>query len=516
MAEADGGLVLGYDFGTSSVKAALFDRGGASVARASASYPLSLPAPGWAEQDAADWWSAMRAATSVLVRAVDPATIKAVGLCTQMCGVVLVDAQGNPLGPCPIWLDTRSADVARRYFGGAINVGGYNIPAIVKWLRLTGGAPNLAGRDSTTKILWLREERPELWKRTAKILDIKDYLVSRCTGRAVTSFDCAHMTWLFDSRPGKRKWSPALMKTLTLDSAMFPEIASSMSSAGGLTADAAADLGLPEGIPVAVGLGDVCGAGLGSGAVAFGDVHLCVGTSAWLGAHLPVSKVSPLTGMGSLSCADGKAYLLVAVQENAGACVKWALDALGFGAGAFAQFEHEAQSVEPKADSPMFLPWLYGERVPVQSDTLRGGFLNLSIAGGRGDLARAVYEGVALNMRWAMREFDRLAASAGKPVRMVGGGGKSALWCQIFADVLGREIALVEDCDMAGAKGAAITAALSIGWYGDLESAAAMTQVSRVFSPDPELKDHYAARYAKFAEAYKRLQPWYRRVKGGD
>ena len=514
MAGAGGGYVLGYDFGTSAVKAALFRRDGSLVARATSHYPLSLPAPGWAEQDPADWWRAMCAATRGLLAQADAQPIKAIGLSTQMCGVVLADANGGALCPAPIWLDTRSAAVARRYFGGTLNIAGYNIPSIVKWLRLTGGAPNLSGRDATTKILWLCEERPELWSRTAKILDIKDYLVARCTGRFVTSFDCAHLTWLYDARAGRKHWSRALMGPLGLQDKMFPEIASANEIAGKLSALAASDLGLPPGTPVSVGLGDVCSAALGSGAHAIGMPHLCVGTSAWLGAHLARSKVSPLTGMGSISRADGDGYLLVAIQENAGSCVKWALEALGFGPAAYEDFEREAASARPRADAPMFLPWLYGERVPVQSDELRGGFLGLSMGQSRGDLARAVYEGVALNMRWAMREFDRMAGSANKSLRLVGGGGHSALWCQIFADILGRPIEVVEDSDMAGAKGAAITAAIGAGWYANIESAGAMAKAARVHSPDPALKDHYAARYARFVESYKRLRPWYRRAKG--
>jgi xylulokinase len=507
MAEAGGGFVLGYDFGTSTVKAALF-------ARAAAAYPLSLPKPGWAEQEPEDWWRAMCSVTRELAARAAPGAIEALGLCTQMCGVVLVDENGEALCPCPIWLDTRSAALARRTFGGAINIAGYGIPAIAKWLRITGGAPNLSGRDATTKILWLREERPDLWARTAKVLDIKDYLVARCTGRAVTSFDCAHLTWLFDARSDKKVWSRQLMRTLGLDEKRFPEIAPATAIAGTLGAPAAAALGLSPGIRVSVGLGDVAAAAFGSGAVADATPHLCIGTSAWLGAHIPISKVSPLTGIGSISRADGAGYLLIAIQENAGASVKWAMDALGYAPGAFDAFERDAAKAAPGSDAPMFLPWLYGERMPIQDEHIRGGFLNLSIAHSRGDLAHAVYEGVALNMRWAMGTFDRMGDCAGKPLRLVGGGGSSALWAQIFADVLQRPIDGVEESDLAGARGAGITAALAAGWYRDVATASAMVKVARRYLPDPALKAHYDSRYARFVKSYGRLKPWYRRLGG--
>jgi xylulokinase len=510
MAEANAGFVLGYDFGTSAVKVGLFRRDGSVAARARAGYALSLPQPGWAEQDPADWWCAMRDATREVLAGCDPNSVEAIGFCTQMCGVVLVDAEGAPLGPCPIWLDTRSAELARRTFGGAVNIAGYNLPTVARWLRMTGGMPNLSGRDATTKILWLREERPDLWARTAKVLDIKDYLILRCTGRSVTSYDCAHLTWLFDPRAGRKKWSPALMGPLGLEERMFPEIESASKPAGRLKAEAAEELGLRPGTPVSVGLGDVAAAALGSGAVADGTPHLCIGTSAWLGAHIPKSKVSPITGIGSLSRADGNGYLLIAIQENAGASVNWAMAALGLGENAFDAFEREAARAQPSVDAPMFLPWLYGERVPIQDENIRGGFLNLSIAHGRTDLARAVYEGVALNMRWAMPTFDKMGDCAGKALRLVGGGGNASLWCRIFADVLQRPIELVEGNDLAGARGAAITAAIAVGWYDDIETASAMTRITKTYAPDPALKEHYDTRYHRFVRSYPRLKPWYR------
>jgi xylulokinase len=512
MTLAAGGLVLGYDFGTSAVKAALFRRDGSVVARANVAYPLSLPAPGWAEQDPSHWWAAMRDVTARVLGAanVDTGEIEAIGICAQMCGVVLVDKSGSALGKCLIWLDTRSGALARRVFGGWPNVAGYSLPNLIRWLRLTGGAPNLQGKDATSKILWLRAEDASAWEQAEKILDVKDYLVRRCTDRSVTSFDCAHLTWVFDSRAGKKHWSKVLMDRLGLKESLFPRVASATDVAGKLTPVAAFELGLAPGIPVAVGLGDVSAAALSSGAIDDGAPHLCVGTSAWLGAHIPKSKVSPLTGIGSICRADGIGYFLIAPQESAGACIKWATEALGFGRDGFAEFERSAAEANPSIEAPLFMPWLYGERVPIQDENIRGGFLNISIAHTRADMAHAVYEGVALNMRWAMTEFDRLGACAGKPLRLVGGGGGSAVWCQIFADVLQRPVELMEDSDLGGAKGSAMAASVAAGWYSDLATASAMTKVARVFAPDPTLASLYAARFARFTKAYKRVRAWYR------
>jgi len=504
------GFVLGYDFGTSSVKAGLFRRDGSARARASVPYPLSLPQAGWAEQTPQHWWDAMRDVTQRVLAAADaePTAIAAIGIAAQMCGVVPVDRAGNALSPALIWLDTRSGPIARKNFGGP--VAGYGLFALLRWLRLTGGAPNLSGKDATSKYLWLREEAPDIWQRTGTLLDVKDYLVCRATGRSVTSFDVAHLTWLFDARKGQKRWSDDLMARLSLKKDLFPEVARATDIAGVLSAPAAFELGLAPGIPVAVGLGDVSAAALGSGAIADHMPHLCIGTSTWLGAHVPSSKVSPLTGIGSISRADGNGYFLIAPQENAGACVGWACEILGYGRGNFAEFEKEAGAAKLSAEAPLFLPWLLGERVPVQDDHVRGGFLGLSIPHGRGDLARAVYEGVALNSRWVMDAFDRMGMCKGKPLRLVGGGGGSAVWCQIFADVMQRPIELMENADLGGAKGSAMVAAVAAGWYPDITSSAAMTRVARVFTPDATLAAHYAARFRRLRKAYNRVSPWYR------
>jgi xylulokinase len=360
-------------------------------------------------------------------------------------------------------------------------------------------------------MLWLREHAPEVWARTHKLLDVSDYIVQRLTGRFVTSFDRAHLTWLFDARPKTKGWSAKLIKHVGLDAALLPEVLGATAMAGELRGPAAEALGLRAGTPVTAGLGDLSAAAIASGAMAHGAPHLNVGTSSWLGAHLPKSRVNPLTNIGSICAAAGNDYLLIATQENAGACVNWALNALGFGANDFASFAREAEAAPLDAGAPMFLPWLGGERVPVDAKQLRGGFIGLSLCTARGAMARAVYEGVALNMRWAMRDFDRLSGGAGKPLRFVGGGANSALWCQMFADVLERPVERVDAAGLSGARGAAMTAAVAAGWHPDLAAAAALVKTDRRFEPDGKLSAFYGERFKRFAAAYARLRPWYDR-----
>ncbi len=509
MAQQD--LVLGFDFGTSSVKAALFDRDGAVMAAATQTYPLILPQHGWAEQDPQDWWTAMRAATNALLASVPDAAarVAAISLSAQMGGVVSVDADGGALHNALIWLDTRSADIARDLTGGMIRIAGYGPLKLARWLRLTGGAPSLSGKDAVSKIVWLRQHRPDLWPRVHKLLDVKDYLLARLTGRFIASFDSAHLTWLFDARPGHKAWSPALLRQIGLDAARLPEIGGATDVASGLSDRAAAELGLRPGTPVTVGAGDVAAAAISAGNPGQGSLHLYLGTSLWLATRIPRSRVDPNTSIGSITFADGSDYLLIATQENAGASIRWAMTLLGLAEDDFAGFAALARAFTPSADAPFFFPWLAGERVPVDDPHIRGAFANVAIAHGREALAFAVHEGVALNLRWAMASFDRLSGRAGQRLRLLGGGARSPFWAQMFADVLGREVEAVRMPDQCGTRGAAMTAAVAAGWYPDLAAAAAMTQRGELFAPDPARAALYRARFDRYARYYPRVRKWH-------
>jgi xylulokinase len=508
VAEAD--LVLGYDFGTSAVKAALFARDGTIVATAQAAYPLLLPQPGWAEQAPDDWWAAMQTATRQLLAAAAPARVDGIGISAQMGGVIPVDASGRALANALVWLDTRSAPEARALMGGPLL--GYSPLRLARWLRLTGGAPSLSGKDAISKIAWLRRHRPELWPKLHKLLDVKDYLLHRCTGRFVTTFDSAHLTWLFDAR--RKNWSPALLRTLGLDRALLPDIAGATEIVGRLGAEAAGALGLREGTPVAGGAGDVCAAALGAGNWSDGSLHLYLGTSAWLAARLPRSRLDPLTSIGSLRFAGGEGYILIATQENAGAALRWGQGLLGLAPGDFAGLEAAASRVQPHQMLPMFFPWLAGERVPVDDERIRGGFANLSLDSGREEIAFALYEGVALNLRWAMASFDRLSGRAGQRLRLVGGGGRSVFWAQMMANVLDREVELAQMPDHCGSLGAAMTAAVAAGWYPGLAAASVMSRPGALLRPEARAVALHAERHRLYSGYYSRLRRWQHRFHG--
>ncbi len=510
------GLVLGYDFGTSAVKVGLFNRKGDLIDVASEPYALILPEAGWAEQRPEDWWQSMRRATQALLSKakIDGSSIDAIGLAAQMCGTVAVDEQGEVLHNALIWLDTRSAPIAQSITSGIFKVSGYGISKLLRWLWLTNGAPNLAGKDPISKILWLKQYRPEIWGKTHKVLDVKDYLLHRLTGNFVTTQDCAHVSWLMDTRPGKRHWSSALLRSVGLNSSYFPDIATGSQVVGQLTDKAAADLGLTAKTLLVGGAGDVAAYAMGCGKMADGAVHVHCGTGGWVAAHLKRRAVDIFSSVATLCAPEADRYLLVAAQETAGASVEWAVKnilASPDGPLDYAAFDQLANASEAGAKGLYFFPWMFGERTPVDDDKIRGGYLNLSLAHGRPELARAVLEGVALNTRWALKPVEKITGENGN-IRLMGGGAVSDLWCQIFADVLQRPIERVYQPELGGCRGAAMAAAVGAGWFKSLEEAAAMVQVQKIFEPNKALAELYETKFDAFVKNYQRIHSWYKLI----
>lgn len=520
--------VLGFDFGTSGVKAALYDRQWTRVAGRQAPYPLDIPRPGWAQQDPAHWWEAMgQTSRAVMADAgIAPAQVEAIALATQMCGCVATDAAGEPLHPCLIWLDTRSQAQARRLTAGGPRVAGYGAIALARWLWLANGAPNLSGKDPTSKMAWLLEQ-PGLSGRVAHFLDVKDWLMLRATGQAVTSEDAAHLTWMMDTRDGRRDWSQPLMRRVGVRREQLPRILASCDGAGTLGAGAAAHLGLAAGTPVAAGSGDMNAYALGCGAAPDGGWHLHVGTSSWLGAQSTRRRVDPFTGIATLCSALPGHHLLVATQDSAGSAVAWAAHALGFADGTdtlsasaehvattLAAFDAAAGRARQAAGGALFLPWLHGERVPVDDAAARGGFVGIGPTTSRDDLALAALTGVALNTRWAWDHARKLVTRVSGPLRMLGGGARSTVWPQVFADVLRHPVAVVADAPWGGARGAAIMAAVACGWHADATAAMAQVAIQRVHEPDPALHSWAQAQYERFTGYYRATRAWHSRWHG--
>ncbi|MBU7031853.1 MAG: FGGY-family carbohydrate kinase [Theionarchaea archaeon] len=500
--------ILAHDVGTSGSKGTLFNDRLEMITSESAHYEVVFPEKGYAEQDPLDWWGAIiRTTHSILENTeIKAENIRGMVFSAQMAGVLPVDINGDALMNCLTWLDTRAAPQAEKIIGkGFLKISGYSLFPLIQFLRITGGSPGIAGKDAISKIMWLKEEAPTVYRESVKLLDVKDYLIYRCTGEYVTSRDCAHITWLMDSRPGKFNWSEALLKKYAIDGSKLPQIKKSTDLAGSLSPKAAQELGLPKGVPVIVGAGDMASAAIGSGAVEAGETHVYVGTSSWIGAHLPSRKKDLSHYMGSICSAHPAMYLCIAEQETASGCLEW-IKSNVVREFSYDQLNEYVSTVEPGSGGVIFTPWLFGERSPLDDPDVRGGFYNLSLEHDRGHMARAVFEGVAVNIKWGLMYFEKLVAGTAPldRIHLIGGGAKSDVWCQIFADAFARPVLRMENPLGAGARGAAAIALVGLKKFDTFSDIKSLIKVETHFDPVRENTRVYENILKEFQEIYKK------------
>ncbi|MGB6119284.1 MAG: FGGY family carbohydrate kinase [Mesorhizobium sp.] len=486
-------LIVGADFGTSGVKVALVGQDMVVRHHSFAPYPLSLPGPDMAEQNPSDWWAAFALALQTLKQEAGDLTgrIAAISICAQFCGVVPVDGGGEPLRPALIWLDKRAAPQARKLAGGFPTVVGYNLAKAARWFVVANGAPSRNGMDPPCKMIWLRDCEPETWRRTRHLLDVKDWLVARATGVIMTTGDSANMTWMMDSRQGRSGWSPALQRLVGIPSEMLAPIIDGGSVAGTLLTSAARELGLDPGTPVMAGTNDVTAAALGSGAVGDGQLHISIGQSSWVGCFHSRRIISPTASFATIDSGLSHRPLLIATQESAGAALDWVDNVTGATGDV---------TGERTAHDPFFIPWLAGERVPMDDERMRASFTGLSLMHDGDALCRAVIEGVAFNTRWA---FDKVARKLGlspdrQPLPLVGGGALNPHLVQTLANVLDRPIRLGRN-RLAGVSGAAAIGAAHAGWFKDVWTAAGAIAPGEghLVEPQPVGVELEAARYRR-------------------
>jgi len=521
---ADDTYVLAIDLGTGGPKVALVAATGRIAASAFEPVPLRLLPGGGAEQDPHAWWSAVVSATRRVVvdGGVPVERIVGVGCTAQWSGTVAVAEDGHPLRPAVIWMDSRGSSAMRSQARGTVNVLGYGVHKLQRWIRLTGGAPGQSGKDPLAHILWIRESEPEVYRDTFKFLEPVDWLNQRLSGRFAASHDSIVVHWVTDNRRiGAIDYDQTLLRMAGLERAKLPDLVPSATIMGHLRPEAADELCLPVGLPVATGTGDVHSAAIGSGAVTDFAAHLYIGTSSWISCHVPFKKTDPLRNVASIPAALPGKYLVADEHETAGACltflvqnVLWGDDALGSAppeGDVYKLLDEVAASVEPGANGTLFTPWLNGERSPVDDHTIRGGFHNLSLTTSRPDLVRAVYEGVALNSRWLLGAVERFVGRRLDPLAFIGGGANSDVWAQIHADVTGRRIRQVADPVLANVRGAGLLTFLALGRV-KVEDLGAMIDVKATFEPDRAQAKVYDKLYPEFVNLYKRTKQIHKRL----
>jgi len=499
--------LLAHDVGTGGNKAVLVATDGRVCATAFAPYPVHYPRADWAEQDPEDWWSAVVSTTKQVMQQAGaaPGDVQCIAHTTQLLGIVPMGADGRPLRPAIIWLDGRAPQQAVRIMR---RFAGPHVFALV-----AGGA--LSGKDGLPKLLWLKENEPEVYESMICFLDVNGYLTYRATGRQVMEWSCAS-AFGFDQK--KRDWLRGIIRYIGLDPAKLPPLVRAIDRVGGLTDEAARECGLAPGTPVYGGGGDAQGAAVGSGAVGEGEGHIYLGTSAWVGV-MTSRHLSGKQGVVGMQSADPDKALLFAEMETAGACLKWVADQFYSAEQAdprvrnvYALMDRKVQSVEPGAGFLLCAPWMFGERAPVNDTWVRATFFNLSADHTREHMLRAVYEGVAFNLRWLIEIVEGKFGFRLPVLRVIGGGARGAPWMQIIADITGRRVETVAHPLEAGAVGIALTAAVGLGLYPGFASLKGIVRVERHFEPRACNAECYEALYRVYHKLYGRLRGLYHEV----
>ncbi|NLI52811.1 MAG: hypothetical protein GX417_00645 [Clostridiales bacterium] len=499
--------ILAHDIGTSSDKAVLVRFDGTIRATASEPYPTYYPNPAWVEQHPADYWKAVcETSRRVLTdNDISPESVAAIVFSTQAQGVIPVSESGEVLYPNITWVDGRAEKQAQ---GIMKKIGGKRL------FTLLAGTP-IMGKDCIAKIIWLKEERPEVYRNAFRILDVNGYLKFRCTGKMVTELSGAS-GYGFDLR--KKTWM-SVLPLAGIDMKKLPPLVKSTDLIAPLSKQAARETGLLEGTPVFGGCDDVQAAAVGAGQQSDGDVHVYLGTSAWVAAATK-TKDSFRHGAAAIQSADPGMNLIAGITESAGANIEWIRDQFfrhekeKYGTGVFDFMDGVIASVPPGSDGLICTPWMLGERCPVSSTTTRATLFNITMVHTREHLMRAVYEGIAYNIRWILQNFSSDYGIDCADIRIIGGGALDRGWMQILSDVTGRRISVVDNPRNAGAVGAAVVALIGLGELPDFAAAKQFVRVSETFVPSAENQAVYDGLFMQYQKLYRSLSGLYAEANG--
>ena len=482
---------LGIDVGTGGTRALLVEETGkVQHAFTAAHEEMQMEHPLWAEQHPDDWWEAAQKAIRGVIAAsgVSGENIRGIGLSGQMHGLVLIDEGDRVIRPALIWCDQRSQAQV-----DAINasIGKETVLACIANPVLTG--------FTLPKLLWVRDNEPESFARVRKILLPKDFLRLRLTGEYASDVSDASGTALFDVVG--RRWSKEFAERLELNTAILPAVFESHEVCGKVSREAAASTGLSEGTPVVAGAGDQAASAVGNGIVEPGLVSCTIGTSGVVFAHTKSPAYDPEGRVHTFCHAVRGAWHLMGVTQGAGLSLQWFRRNLAPDED-YDALTAEAGGAPAGSQGLYFLPYLMGERTPHLNSSARGGWIGLTARHTRADLIRAVLEGVAFSQKDCLDIIEEMGAKVGS-VRLSGGGARSALWRQMFADVFGKRVATLET-EEGSAYGAALLSMVGTRQYGSvLEVCRATVREAASLEPRPG----EAATYARAHKVYQSLYP---------
>jgi xylulokinase len=530
--------ILAIDLGNGGPKVAVVSLEGEVRRTAMRPVHVRIGLDGTATQDPVEWWTELREAAREAIddAGADRDELHAVAITGQWASSVPVGADGEPVGDVLLWSDTRARDLVRKVIGGPVSISGFAPQKVLPFLRLTGGAPTPSGADPTGHSLLLQARLPDVYAKTTVILEPVDYLGLRFTGRAAATPASMIASWLTDNRLGAPLgYVDSLVRRTRRDRARLPELIPTGSVLGPLLPEVAAELGVASGAPVVCGIPDLHAAVMGSGAVAPYETHIAVSTTSWVGARVPFKRTDILHQIATVPGLDPAHPIVANNQETGGACLHWLREQivappdglLGGGSGigdsgaaaeapspSFDDLLRLAARAPAGCEGLLFMPWLNGERSPVEDKIARAGWLNLSLRTDRAMLVRSVLEGVAYNSRWLFDAYEKFLKRPVPKVRILGGGAQSDLWCQIYADVLGRPVEQVADPRHAQLRGVALWARVCLGEL-TFDDVPAFAPAAATFTPSADTQA-YADGYAEYRKLYGRLKGLYHRLNARD
>ena len=494
--------IIAHDLGTSGNKATLYDERGYLVASSTTCYGTTTIRPGYVEQDPEAWWSAVMSSTKALLESskVPTSAVACVTFSGQMMGCLPVDADGKALRPSIIWADMRS-ELQAKQLAGAIPPRDF--------YAIAGHRP--VSSYSLTKLMWIRDNEPEVFAKTVKVLQAKDFIVHKLTGIFATDYSDASGTNAFDLE--KKEWSGRILEAAGIGADLFPDAHPSSAIVGQATPEAARLTGLAAGTPVVIGGGDGSCAAVGAGVVRNGKAYNVLGSSSWIAFATDNPVYDPEMRTFNWIHLDQRKYTPCGTMQSAGFSVDWLKKSLGDyetsiensgGASALEQMNAAAMRAPCGSKDLLFLPYLMGERSPRWDTTAKGAFIGLTAKHGKAEIFRSVFEGIAFNLKTILGSLESTAPI--DEIILIGGGAKSRVWQRILSDVWEKPVAIPKYLDEATSLGAAVAGGVGVGMFEDFSVAEGFNPIASRVEPDEGNAAVYRRLYPLFEESYACLK----------
>ncbi|MBF0121659.1 MAG: FGGY-family carbohydrate kinase [Desulfobacterales bacterium] len=520
----DDKYIIAIDHGTSGIKAAIVSAIGKIIDFEYEKTPIYFSNGGGAEQDPNDWWNALINTSKKLVQkgSVESKDITSICVSSTFSSTVFVDKNGSHLMNAITWMDTRGAKYISDVIKGFPIFQGYGLLNLLRWVLKTAGAPSLSGKDDIAHVLLVKHAFPEVYKNTFMCLPSKDFLNLKLTGKFKASYDSIHLFWVTDIRDiNNIQYDYDLINRLKIDPEKLPPLMNSTDILGTISHDVAEEIGISPETKVVMGSPDHQAACIGSGAVRDYEGHIYIGTSSWVQCIIPFKKTDPIHSIASFPTSIPGKYQSVNEQDIAGGVLSFLMDNVIYHKNRllsgtppenpYKYLDEIASEVPAGSHKLIFTPWLNGERTPVDDSHLRGGLYNISKTTNQDHIVRSFLEGVAYNTRWSLNYVEKFIKRKMDTLNIVGGGAKSDVWCQIFADVLNRNIRQVKHPMQANARGAAWIAAVGLG-YISFDDIPKLIQYQNTYTPNPKNRKIYDELFYEFIGIHKRNKAMFHRL----